>query len=73
MRRDLLTELYAAPTRAMVLSSEGSALDYDVSTRPKDVQRSWGNLENGAEIAAPVILIQGLRDVAIWPSGTLHF
>jgi pimeloyl-ACP methyl ester carboxylesterase len=58
--------------RAMVLSGEASALDYDASTRPKQVQRSWGHLEYGAEIAAPVILIQGLRDVAVWPSETLQ-
>lgn len=39
--------------RALVLSGQASALDYDVTTRPRDVQRSWRNLEYGAKIAAP--------------------
>lgn len=59
--------------RAMVLSGEASALDYDVSTRPKDVQRAWSDLEYGPQIAVPVIVIQGLRDVAVWPSETLRY
>jgi pimeloyl-ACP methyl ester carboxylesterase len=59
--------------RAMVLSGEASALDYQVSSRPKDVQRAWSNLEYRPRIATPVIVIQGLRDVGIWPSETLQY
>lgn len=57
--------------RSIVLAGGASGLDYDEATRPKSVQRSWSHLEFGAEIAVPVILIQGLRDVTVWPSQTL--
>ncbi len=59
--------------RAMVLSGEASALDYNVTARPESVQRSWGNLEYGAKITVPVILIQGMHDTTIWPSETLRY
>ncbi len=59
--------------RALVLAGEASALDYDVSARPKDVQRAWSNLEYGPRIDVPVIVVQGLRDVAVWPSETLRY
>lgn len=59
--------------RAKVLSGEVSALDYDVSARPKDVQKAWSNLAYDPEITVPVIVIQGLRDVVVWPSETLRY
>lgn len=59
--------------RAMVLAGEASTLDYDYSSRPKDVQRSWSALEYGPQITVPVIVIQGLRDVVVWPSETLRY
>ncbi|HEV3473528.1 MAG TPA: hypothetical protein VG408_10070 [Actinomycetota bacterium] len=58
--------------RAMVLSGQASALEYDVTTRPKSVQRAWNHLDYGAEIAVPVILVHGLRDTTVWPSETLQ-
>jgi pimeloyl-ACP methyl ester carboxylesterase len=60
-------------TERWCLPGEASALDYDVSTRPKNAQRAWSNLEYGPQIAVPVIVIQGLRDVAVWPSETLRY
>jgi len=49
------------------------ALAYDVSTRPKEVQRAWAVLGYDHHLTKPTIYLQGLRDRTNYPSEMLKF
>lgn len=59
--------------RDLVLSGQASPLDYNVSERPFQVQKSWAELELGGDIQKKTIILQGLRDRNSWPEGSLGY
>jgi hypothetical protein len=49
------------------------ALAYNVAERPNEVQKTWADMELGAELKKPTIVFHGLRDRRVPPSECITY